>query len=310
MITAVGLRRRASADRCRFCGGPGVRTFVATDRNRETTAERFCYARCRWCHTLFLEDPPPDLGRYYGSGYYGFDPDGEPSWKRDPERMRAAAYRVELLLDQLAPGHLIEVGSGTGAFAVAAKQAGFDVSAIEMSERCCDYLRERAGISATCTDRPLEALESLPQADVVALWHVLEHLDRPAEMIERAASKLAPGGILALAVPNPRSLQCRLLRARWAHLDAPRHLGLVPARALIEKGRTVGLSCVGQTTTDPDGLACNLFGWINALQPRPATGAIPPLRGHIATNLCRVLAPLERTGDRGAAITLLLRRAS
>ena len=84
----------------------------------------------------------------------------------------------------------------------------------------------------------------------------------------------------------------------------------MPADALIEKGRTVGLTCVRQTTNDPDGLACNLFGWINALQTRPASGEITPLRGHIATNLGRVLAPLERSGHRGAAITLLLRRAS
>jgi len=295
------------AVRCPLCGGTGRHLLYARDRNRETSDERFSYARCRECATVFLQDPPADLARYYEGDYYGFDEDGEPSWKRDPERLRSAAYRARLLLDHVTAGPLIEIGSGTGAFAVAARDAGFQVEAIEMSERCCEYLDAQDGISATRSDRPLDVLPALPAASAVVLWHVLEHLPNPAEVLEAAARKLQAGGVLALAVPNPRSLQFRLLRARWAHLDAPRHLCLTPASALVEQGRRAGLERVGLTTSDPDGLACNRFGWINALQPRPANGAIPPLRGHVADGLGRLLGPLERSDERGAAVTLLLK---
>ncbi len=75
-----------------------------------------------------------------------------------------------------------------------------------MSERCCRYLSEREGIDAICSDRPLEAIAQLPAARVVALWHVLEHLPNPAEVLARVAEKVEPGGLLAIAVPNPRSL--------------------------------------------------------------------------------------------------------
>lgn len=300
--------RHAAAAACPFCGGPGTRMFDAWDRNRETTRERFAYARCRTCGTVFMVDPPADLGRYYSEEYYQFGSDGEPAWKTDEPRMQAASYRVDLLRSRTAPGRLIEIGAGTGAFASAAQSAGFQVSAIEMSERCCRYLSEREGINAICSDRPLDAIASLPPARVVALWHVLEHLRSPAEVLVRVAEKVEPGGVLAIGVPNPRSLQFRVLRSRWAHLDAPRHLCLMPPAALIGKGRDLGMTSVALSTNDPDGLECNFFGWVSALRRRPAIGPTPDLVSHTARAIERTLTPLERTGDRGSAVTILMRK--
>lgn len=300
--------QHASTATCPFCGGPGARAFDAWDRNRETTMERFAYARCRACETVFLVDPPADLARYYAEDYYHFDADGEPVWKGDPSRMRAASYRVDLLRAHTEPGRLIEIGAGTGAFAVTAQSAGFHVSAIEMSERCCRYLSEQEGIDAICSDRPLEAIAQLPPARVVALWHVLEHLPNPAEVLARAVEKVEPGGVLAIAVPNPRSLQFRVLRTRWVHLDAPRHLCLIAPAALIGRGRDLGLTDVALLSNDPDGLECNFFGWVGALRRHPAVGRTPDLVSHCARAIERTLAPLERTGDRGSAVTILMRK--
>jgi len=300
--------RRTATAACPFCAGPGARLFDAWDRNRQTTRERFAYARCRTCKTVYLVEPPADLGSYYAEDYYDFGPDGEPAWKGDRSRLSAAAYRVDLLRSHTAPGRLVEIGAGTGAFASAARSAGFEVSAVEMSERCCDYLSEREGIDAICSDRPLEAIAPLAPARVVALWHVLEHLPNPGEVLATVAEKVEPGGLLAIAVPNPRSLQFRLLRTRWVHLDAPRHLCLMPPAALIGRGRDLGLRNVALVSDDPDGLECNFFGWVGALRPHPAIGATSDLVSHCARAIERTLAPLERTGDRGSAVTILMRK--
>ena len=293
---------------CPLCGGRGRRILDARDRNRETTGETFSYARCGSCGTVYIVDPPADLGRYYQGGYYDFDADGEPFWKSSRQRIRAAAYRIELLRQHVSAGHLIEIGAGTGAFACAARDAGFDVSVIEMSEQCCRYLSEREGIRTICSDRAVEALAELPTASAVALWHVLEHLPNPAEVLAAIAGRLEPGGILAVGVPNPRSLQFRMMKGRWAHLDAPRHLSLIPAEALEAKGRELGLRVVESTTNDPEGLEFNQLGWASALRSRPSDGPTSPLVGNAALAICAALAPLERTGHRGTASTLLLRK--
>jgi 2-polyprenyl-3-methyl-5-hydroxy-6-metoxy-1,4-benzoquinol methylase len=300
-------KSRGVSRSCPLCGGASRHAFSATDRNHEITREHFEYGRCQNCGTVFIVDIPEDLARYYATDYYHFGPDGEPGWKSEEPPLRDAAYRIGMLQEHVSGRRLIEIGSGTGAFAVTAKNAGFDVSGIEMNERCCQYLRDREGINAICSDRPLDALSSLPRANVIAMWHVLEHLQNPTEVLARLAERLEPGGVLAIAVPNPRSLQFRLLRKRWAHLDAPRHLCLIPPETLVKKGKELGLSRVAMTTNDPNGFECNLFGWNSVLWHRPATG-MPPLVGKAALAICVALAPIERTGHRGAAVTLLMRK--
>ena len=292
---------------CRFCGGESMPALRAWDRNRELSDEQFSYRRCFACGTFFLAAVPADLPSYYEGGYYDFDADGEPLWRTDPFRQRVEAERIELLSRYVQSGSLIEIGSGAGGFAAAAKQAGFDVTAIEMDAHCCEVLTERLGVTAICTDQPVEAMAELPKADVVAMWHVLEHLSDPGAALAVAAGRLEPGGILLIGVPNPESLQFRLGGPRWAHLDAPRHLSLIPAGALVDRGRVLGLQPVHVTTADLFGRHCNAHGWSTVLAPRPARG-IPRPAQYASGALTRMLAPVEGRALRGSALRIVLRK--
>ena len=42
--------------------------------------------------------------------------------------------------------------------------------------------------------------------------------------LQLIAGRLAPQGLLIIAIPNNDSLQARLFGPRWLHLDVPRHL--------------------------------------------------------------------------------------
>jgi hypothetical protein len=99
--TRPEISSAAAASNCPFCGGPSSHAFTARDRNREITRERFEYASCQHCGTLFMADPPADLGRYYEGDYYHFGPDGEPLWRSNEHRKRSASYRVGLVLDHV-----------------------------------------------------------------------------------------------------------------------------------------------------------------------------------------------------------------
>ncbi len=291
-----------------MCGGSASAALVATDRNREVDTRRFTYQRCSKCGTLFLADVPDDLARYYGNGYYPFGADGEPTWKTNPTLLSVEQFRVRLLARHTPVGPLIDIGAGSGGFAAAARDAGFDVTAIEMDPDCCAYLREGLGVNAICSDRPMEALAQLPAPRVIALWHSLEHMQAPADLIAAAAEKLQPAGVLAIGVPNPRSLQFRVLGGRWPHLDAPRHLCLATAEAIIDRAAQGGLRCVELTTNDPCGIESNLHGWAYGLRRRPAEGPASPALVRTAGVLSKLVAPIERSGNRGAALTILLRK--
>jgi hypothetical protein len=124
-------------------------------------------------------------------------------------------------------------------------------------------------------------------------------------VLEAAAANLEPGGVLALATPNPESAQFRLLGPRWAHVDAPRHLFLLPLGAITGRAAELGLRRAAVTTSDPSGRHWNRFGWEYALRRRPAAGPPPRPLALAALGLTVALRPLEHSGMRGAAYTAI-----
>jgi 2-polyprenyl-3-methyl-5-hydroxy-6-metoxy-1,4-benzoquinol methylase len=285
--------------RCRFCNGESERVFDASDRNQRVSDEQFSYHRCRRCGTVFLLEIPPDLGRYYPPTYY-------PPLPRGAEldrRARVHKWRIDLVRAHASSGRLIEVGASAGFFAHLAKNAGFEVTAIEMDPRCCAHLREVVGVEVVESDDPATALGALDEANAIALWHVLEHVDRPAELLAAAAAALVPGGVLVVATPNLGSLQFRLLGARWPHVDAPRHLALVPLATLEERMAELGLEREAVTTTDPAG-EYEAFGW-QGLLPGRARGHVAHLTGRLIGLIAR---PVERRNLNGSALTAVFRK--
>ncbi len=282
-----------------MCGGRGGPAFSAVDRNRGLGDGRaFQYARCTVCSTLALANAPEDLSEYYPPAYYDLpDP-------ADLHRLAASeAHKVELLERHVTPGRLVEIGPGFGVFALAARKAGFAVTGIEMDPRCCAYLESSVGVEVIRSDRPAPALVILPPSRVIALWHSLEHLPAAGEVLEAAASALEPGGALVVSTPNPESLQMRLLGARWAHIDAPRHLALIPLDALTARLAQHGMRQAEVALDDPAGRHWNRFGWEYALRRRPSTGPASPLPRVMGAALAMALRPLEGRGRRGSAYT-------
>jgi 2-polyprenyl-3-methyl-5-hydroxy-6-metoxy-1,4-benzoquinol methylase len=293
-----------SAVTCGICGAPATAALVATDRNRRLSEDRFTYYRCTSCQTLQLAPVPADLGDYYTAEYYAV-PD-------DRRALVAAAGAERYKLDMIRPlvpvGRLVEIGPADGGFAALMQDAGYETSAIEMDADCCRFLRDVAGIPVRETDDPAGALADRGPYDVIAMWHVIEHLPNPREVMAAAASALAPGGVIALAAPNPEAFQFGVFGRRWTHLDAPRHLFLVPLEQYAEVGRALGLEVALATTRDEGTLHWNAFGWRETLagfgRGRYARGAMRV----IGSALTRAAAPIERRGRQGTTYTLILRR--
>jgi hypothetical protein len=114
--------------------------------------------------------------------------------------------------------------------------------------------------------------------------------------------------VVALAAPNPDAFQFKVLGSRWTHVDAPRHLFLIPPTVLVRLGEEFGLEVVLLTTLDAGTLGWNVFGWRESLagfaRGRYARYALR-LLGLLAARAAR---PLDRRGWRGSTYTLVLRR--
>ena len=288
---------------CRLCGGPSVREFVVGDRNRGLGPGRFEYRRCEDCAAIALSEVPADLGRYYAVDGYG-----QGSQDMTPELVRRETAKLELMGELAPPGPIVEIGPGPGLFTRVAKVAGFEVTALEMDPHYCSYLSEELGVRAIQTTDPEAVLPALPPSRAVVMWHVIEHLPRPWEVLERSVENLAPGGIVALSCPNPDSLQFRALGRYWTHVDAPRHLQLIPAAALERRMAALGMRLLRITTADPVGRALNRMGWEAVARRHPARRATTMNQLHFAHALTLAFAPVERRGLAGAAYTAVFAR--
>jgi S-adenosylmethionine-dependent methyltransferase len=136
--------------------------------------------------------------------------------------------------------HVIDVGGGTGGFAMPFAEAGHKVTVIDASPDALASLSRRAidaGIAGTRITAvqgdadQLGTLVSPASADIVLCHSMLEEVDDPAAVMGAIASVLRPGGIASIVVANRvGAVLARVLagqmRAATALLDeAPGMLG-------------------------------------------------------------------------------------
>lgn len=292
---------------CPQCAQPSRLLFRAQDYNRRLSDEVFDYYRCQTCKFVFLSPVPRDLGRYYPAQYYEVP--------RSQAELAATAHKlqqwkIDLVQRHARKGRLLEIGPAYGLFAYLAKQAGFDVTAIEMDSRCSAFLRETVGINVVESPDTVPRLQELPPFDVIVMWQVIEHLPDPWAVLAAAAQRLTPNGVLILDTPNPQAFQFRVLGKHWTHVDAPRHVCLIPAPLLVEHLGRNGLHPMLLTASDKSANGFNGFGWAFSFKNffrNPTAGSIVHFLGRV---LAKLLIPIERTGWRGSTYTAVFKRGS
>ena len=299
------MKTDAVSERCPLCGGHAPLAYRARDFNCGISDETFEYASCSACGLVFMGNPPADLGRYYRRDYYPI-----PAGLEDAQRAAALErHKIELVQQFARGGRLVEIGPGWGGFSYLAKAAGFEVTAIERSAACCEFMRNTLGIDAVHTADESAALGGLARVDVVALWQVVEHLLDPWRLLDLAASKLNPGGLLVIATPNPGSLQFRIFRERWAHLDAPRHVWLIPPRSLAGRVAAAGLQPVLVSTRAPGGIGLNRFGWVFSIANLLPRGLLRHSAQLIGRAAALAGAPFEAGEGKGSCYTAVFRKS-
>jgi S-adenosylmethionine-dependent methyltransferase len=120
---------------------------------------------------------------------------------------------------------VVDVGGGTGGFAVPLAEAGHDVTVIDASPDALAALTRRAAESGVA-DRvravqgdadSFADLVAPGSADVVLCHSVLEIVDSPADVAAALASTLRRGGVASVIVANRNAAV--LTRAMGGHLD-------------------------------------------------------------------------------------------
>ena len=238
---------------CPVCGGTD-RTHVATgqDYEYESCGNAWIVWKCRACSHAWLDPRPADstLAIIYPNNYYSYDYE---------KRINPIAVRGKRWLDRIKYGRLLkhlqrpfdsylDVGCSTGRFLELAESMGASpnrISGIELDSRLVRSLQER-GLDVECSRVEDSELLRNKTFDLITMFHVIEHVAEPREVIARLAESLTPGGVLALETPNLESLDAGLFRkGLWGGYHFPRHWHIFTPTSLTKVLRDCGLEVTG-----------------------------------------------------------------
>ena len=290
---------------CPQCKHESPLYFHSKDYNRVITQEIFDHYRCPQCGLIFIMPVPVNLADYYPESYH-FVPE---SSEHLEEGSKPEHYKIEIVKGFVDNGRLLEIGPSYGSLTYLAKKAGYEVEAIEMNARCCQFLNKVIGVNAINSDDPIATLGQMKPYDVIALWHVIEHLPDPWPTLNAICTSLKPGGIVVLATPNPSSFQFNIMGYRWPHVDAPRHLILIPMKLLAERLEALGMKAELITTTDPGSIGWNTFGWEFFFANLSSQLYFKKVLRRIGRLISLLFSPIERIEGKGSAYTMVFRKS-
>jgi 2-polyprenyl-3-methyl-5-hydroxy-6-metoxy-1,4-benzoquinol methylase len=200
-----------------------------TDILFETTSKTFTLDSCSACHCLFLNPMPgvDEIAAFYPTQYWWSS--GRPGLLKKLEAIyRRMALRGHVAFISRAAGNragidLLDVGCGSASLLGLMKQRGFRVMGVDFSPEAAAVAKTENGVQVVVGSLQDAAFPGR-SFDLVTLFHVMEHVTNPREVLKEVARILRPEGSLVLQVPNIDSWQFRIFGARWYGLDIPRHV--------------------------------------------------------------------------------------
>ncbi len=227
---------------CNLCSSTES-TFLFDARDRlHGIGDIFTYVRCRECGLVYMNPQvvPEDIEKLYPADYAPHTTTG----KKTGSRIRSLQNKIMKIpvIGRLLKGvtnvkiadtiyrslnqqsRILDVGCGAGAFLNSLRtDKGCEVYGVDISEAALREAKSSFGLDifkGTITEAPF------PEAhfDIITAWWYLEHISDPQTTIAKISSLLKQNGHCIIGVPNYESFNARHFKAKWYHLDCPRHL--------------------------------------------------------------------------------------
>lgn len=242
---------------CSLCGSPAVE-LLYTEAPDYFTSDHFQILQCQSCGIAFTWPQPADLSAYYPTKYRDYHP--------LIKSLISLIYglRVKQWAKRFPkPGKAFEMGCGNGIMLKALQDLGWNVLGSERTDESAAYARTALGLPVITTG--FESLGQAPQFDLIILFQVLEHMNRPKETIQQLSKLLNQNGMMVVGVPDFKSWQSSFGKENWFHLDPPRHLHHFSVRAIESCIKGTGLKIVNTSNIsfehDP-------YGWVQTVLNR------------------------------------------
>jgi SAM-dependent methyltransferase len=215
-------------NKCPLCSSENIGLRLKT-ADHFLSKENFNLFRCTDCGFVFTQDHPDEagIGRYYESDEYLSHNEAKTGlfssiYRISRKIMLGRKVRIVNKLSGFKNGSILDIGSGSGHFLSAMKEAGWEVKGIEINDKVRNSSISKFGLDVLDPGQ-LQTLHS-GSFDCITLWHVLEHFQYPFRFAQEIHRLLKPGGSCIIALPNCSSYDAEHYGNFWAAYDVPRHL--------------------------------------------------------------------------------------
>ena len=123
---------------------------------------------------------------------------------------------------------ILEIGVGTGVHMIMFDKNGYDITGIEPDTRNTTLINKKLKFG-NCINGFVEDQTFENKFDIIWLYHVVEHIVNPKNLLEYCYKFLKPNGLVIIAVPD-----CDNLMSLKDSIDNPDHLWHFTKKSLTE----------------------------------------------------------------------------
>lgn len=201
--------------------------------------DKFEISKCNNCEVIFIINiliDPEYYSKYYPQNYYNNELSNcvinylvNLMYKLSV-KITERQILENLQLNKKTKLKILDIGCGSGRFLTSISNDRFDKYGIEINP---EGYKICIGKKLKVYNQELKDINFEDNVfDIITLWHVIEHLDKPKEIMVSMQRILKKDGIIVISTPNTDSLGFKYGRNMWFHLDAPRHLILYNRKSL------------------------------------------------------------------------------
>lgn len=226
-------------EKCILCG----------EKKRTLLIEKPPWAvyRCSSCGLGCLSPRPSkeEIQELYDREYCEehFVEGGKPGTPEFKKRISLESSRIRFFRSLKKTGNVLDIGCGYGYFLAACRERGYDVQGIEFSGWALKHATDVLEIPVS-VGNVIDIDMPENRFDVITMWHALEHVPEPDQVIRHVKKWLKKDGVFIADVPNHEGTDAQKQWQDWVGWSLPYHYYHFTPRSITELLSKCGLRVI------------------------------------------------------------------